>query len=227
MSSTRLPNKVMHLIGKKPLLQWVVERAEEVNYANKVVYVATSNEPSDDPIEAFCKEHEVKCYRGSLTDVRSRFLAIGAQEQADVLVRYTGDNPLTNPKYTDLLIDYLEQSTTVDYCGMNSDLVPLGTSSEVFKFAPFLKTSAEHTTPDDVEHVTPCLRKSGTIHYLQPPQQYKRYRLTIDTPDDLEFYRQLVKKYTRATINLEEIVHFLDQHPELSAINEHVQQNKI
>jgi len=72
MSSTRLPGKVLKEIAGKPMLAWVVERARGAQTVSEVV-VATTVEPSDDPIVNFCAQMGYACTRGSLTDVLDRY----------------------------------------------------------------------------------------------------------------------------------------------------------
>jgi len=72
MSSTRLPGKVLKPILGRPMLAWQIERILRSKTIGRLV-VATSQEPSDDPIESFCVANEVACYRGALHDVLARF----------------------------------------------------------------------------------------------------------------------------------------------------------
>ncbi|MFT4540866.1 MAG: spore coat polysaccharide biosynthesis protein SpsF, partial [Planctomycetota bacterium] len=65
MSSTRLPGKVLMPIVGRPLLWHIVHRLQQCRELDKIV-IATTTEDSDDPIEAFGKEHGVMVVRGSL-----------------------------------------------------------------------------------------------------------------------------------------------------------------
>lgn len=55
MSSTRLPGKVLMTLCNKPVLEHVVDRIDCCNLIEKIV-VATSIDPSDDAIEAWCSK---------------------------------------------------------------------------------------------------------------------------------------------------------------------------
>ncbi|MGH6827760.1 MAG: cytidylyltransferase domain-containing protein, partial [Rhizomicrobium sp.] len=68
MSSSRLPGKVLAPIAGRPLLWHIVHRLRQCHMVSRVV-IATSTNPSDDAIAAFCGEHDLLCIRGSLDNV--------------------------------------------------------------------------------------------------------------------------------------------------------------
>ena len=68
MTSRRLPGKVLAEVHGRPLMQYLLERVERCTELDAVV-VATSTDPSDDPIESFCAERGIDCCRGSLENV--------------------------------------------------------------------------------------------------------------------------------------------------------------
>lgn len=49
MTSTRLPGKVLKEILGQPMLSRQIERLQKASMIDKII-IATSNEPSDDPI---------------------------------------------------------------------------------------------------------------------------------------------------------------------------------
>ena len=60
MSSTRLPDKVLRPILDRPMLGWQIDRIKRSRAIDRLV-VATSEEPSDDAIQAFCDGNGVAC----------------------------------------------------------------------------------------------------------------------------------------------------------------------
>ena len=96
MDSTRLPGKVLADLAGRPVLAWVVDAATAIPGVD-VVVVATSHEPSDDPIAAWCEAYGVGCQRGSKLDVLDRMIKAAEAEGADVIVRLTADCPLLDP----------------------------------------------------------------------------------------------------------------------------------
>ena len=61
--STRLPNKILLPINDKPILYHFIERVRDAQKLDDII-VATSTKKSDDIIEKFCIDNEIKCFRG-------------------------------------------------------------------------------------------------------------------------------------------------------------------
>ena len=96
MSASRLPGKVLMAIGGKPMLEWVVERTRRSELVDQVV-VATTLDPSDDPVFEFCKQQDYRVGRGKVHDVLDRYYQTAKHFQAQVVVRITADCPLIDP----------------------------------------------------------------------------------------------------------------------------------
>ena len=62
---------------------------------------------------------------------------------------------------------------------------------------------------------------------MRRPADASRYRVTLDTAEDLELIRRLIEDHHAADLDAEQIIAVLDAHPELVAINEHVEQKKL
>jgi spore coat polysaccharide biosynthesis protein SpsF len=103
MSSSRLPGKVLLDIAGKPMLARVVERTQQSRSFHRVI-VATTTDPSDDPVEALCLERSYPCYRGSVHDVLDRYYQAALLEPVDVVVRITADCPVIDPQLIDLTV---------------------------------------------------------------------------------------------------------------------------
>jgi spore coat polysaccharide biosynthesis protein SpsF len=68
------------------------------------VVVATTEDPSDEPIVELCAQQGYACFRGSLHDVLDRFYQAARQFEANVIVRITADCPLIDPQVIDLTV---------------------------------------------------------------------------------------------------------------------------
>jgi len=97
MGSTRLPGKVLEDLAGIPVLSWTVRAAAAIPGVD-VAVVATSDQPGDDVLAAWCAEQDIPCHRGSETDVLSRYLKAARAEQADIVIRLTADCPLLDPQ---------------------------------------------------------------------------------------------------------------------------------
>ena len=79
MSSARLPGKVLRELAGQPMLGHVYARLARAKRLSNII-VATSEEPSDEAICAYCNAQAIPHYRGSLNNVAQRFLACARHE---------------------------------------------------------------------------------------------------------------------------------------------------
>src|SRR2546428_2643732 len=109
MSSRRLPGKVLRPLAGRPLLTHLLNRLGRCREASAVV-VATSTDPSDDPVATYCDDFGVRCFRGDLEDTAARLVAAAAWAHFDVLVRVSGDSPLLDPRVVDRAVRIYRRS---------------------------------------------------------------------------------------------------------------------
>ena len=88
----------------RKILKFQIERIKKSKRLSKIV-IATSNKSEDDPVEEFCSEQKLTCYRGSENDVLSRYYESALFSKADTIVRLTGDCPFIDPVLIDEVID--------------------------------------------------------------------------------------------------------------------------
>lgn len=198
-TSSRLPNKALLDIYGKSLLERVIDQAEKIKNTDEV-WVATSTHENDDLIEILCERKGVACHRGSLEDVRGRFYHIAVNQQADIVVRITADNPLTEPEYAEELISFLKKnSKKYDYTRMNKSTVLDGTYSEAFTMKSLEESVERYDDERNREHVTPAIIENMRIHELVSANEdliaKKPYFVGVDTFLDLKRVTLLYKKF--------------------------------
>jgi spore coat polysaccharide biosynthesis protein SpsF len=228
--STRLKEKIFEPICDKPLLGWVIERLRGAKRIDRIVMATTTN-PDDDWVEAFCEELCLDCVRGSVEDVLDRFITVLDKYPAETIVRATGDNPLTDSGLLDLLINEHLQNDA-DYTGLKG-VVPAGLSGEVVSAEALRKAHAESSGAKYREHVTSYIHSQPEkfkIVRIDPPQYLsgRDYRLTVDTDADLLLMRTLCDHLKKAgkEFNAKNAIALLDSDPELLKINNHVEQKQ-
>lgn len=198
-TSSRLPNKVLIDVYGKPLLERVIDQANKIRNTDEV-WVATSTHENDDLIEEMCERKKTPCHRGSLEDVRGRFDYIAKKRKADILVRITADNPLTEPLYAEELIDFLKNNIdNYDYVRMDKTTVLDGTNCEVFTKKSLDESIRLHDDDWNREHVTPAICNTMKISELVSDDQglvaKKPYFVGIDTFLDLKRSVKLFKTF--------------------------------
>jgi len=224
MSSTRLPGKVLKPILGRPMLGWQIERIKRSTTIDRLV-VATSQESSDDAIQAFCGANGVLCHRGALHDVLGRFHgAVEAFGPAEHVVRLTADCPLIDWTIIDAVVT-LQRRGGSDLAGnVIERSFPDGLDVEVASASALDRAHREATDPSQREHVTQYIyrhpEKFRLAHLVQTPD-LAALRWTVDTPADFE----MVEKVFAGLAGLnnqflqQDVLSFLDRHPEIVAIN--------
>lgn len=195
MTSTRLPGKVLAPVLGEPMIGRQLERLARSRRLDRIL-VATSSDPSDDPLAAYCEAAGYPVFRGSLADVLDRYCGAMAQvPQADVIVRLTADCPLADWTVVDAVIDRLHE-TGADYAS-NTPAVrtyPHGLDVEVMRREALERAGREARDPYEREHVTPYIhRRAETfrIASLSRSPSLAHLRWTVDLPEDLAFVRDV------------------------------------
>lgn len=194
VSSTRMPGKVLADLGGLPMIAFMVRRVRRAQRVDAVV-VATSTDPSDDPLAAALARHGIDCFRGSLDDVLDRYYQTARAARADHVVRLTGDCPLIDADLVDEALAELERGNW-DYVGnLDPPTYPDGLSVEAFTMRALEAAWREARLASEREHVTPWLRKPENgmrRENLRAEPDRSALRWTVDYPDDLEHVRELV-----------------------------------
>jgi spore coat polysaccharide biosynthesis protein SpsF len=200
MSSNRFPGKISELLDGKPLLEHVIRQCQAAQSVKEIV-VATSTDQSDDVTETLALGMGVNVARGSLIDVRDRFLRAG--EGYKFIVRVTADNPLTESSFITSVIAKLE-SNTVDYVSVVG--CPVGTGVQGFTYSLLRWLAEVHQDSESKEHVVlePILRNSKKVRYesieVPVPLRGPDVRLTIDTPRDLQDVEKILRGVDRLSL---------------------------
>ncbi|EKD71451.1 MAG: acylneuraminate cytidylyltransferase [uncultured bacterium] len=236
MGSTRLPGKVMMMLGDKSILTHVITRIRNADLIDDIV-IATSTLPQDDVIQKEAKKCNIHCYRGSETDVLTRYYEAAKNHQANVIVRITADCPFLDPfilndmiiKFKQLLkenkpIDYLSNCLTRSY--------PRGLDIEIFTIKTLQQTYHQANQDYQREHVTPYIYQNPhlfSLHNYANQLDLSEHRWTLDTKEDFDFisivYNKLSIKNENFTTN--DIISLLQKEPELKSINIHIKQKEL
>lgn len=229
-TSTRLPAKVLLQAGDNTILGHHISRARQSGYP---LFVATTTNDSDQAIADFCAQNDTACYRGSENHVLSRYYECALLHQLDVIVRVTSDCPLIDGGLiAQGVAQYLALDTPQAY--LSNGIIrtfPRGFDLEVFSFALLSEAYQNATLAPDIEHVTPYIHQNRTgkvvLSHLIQGNDKSQYRITLDTPEDFALLKILIEQYKAHQLDYRQIISLLDQHPELVALNAHIEQKKL
>lgn len=187
LGSTRLPGKVLAPIGTRPMIGHVYARAIRAWLVEQVVL--TTPLADRDAIlgaigPAIWVPHDPP-------DVLAGYARAASAQQADVVVRVTGDCPLLCPDQLDAAVAH-RRSRGLDYY---AQLDPPGCDVEVFTRAALDRAAA--TTPpgsEEREHVGPAIRHACRIDAWDATRGRVPGGtpwLAVDTPEDLDRVRRV------------------------------------
>lgn len=249
MSSSRLPGKILADIAGQPMLQRVFVRTSRSATVTKTIF-ATTTDPSDDPVAEYCDFSGIPFTRGSLFDVLDRYYQAAKGAQVDMVVRITADCPVIDPALIDNVVNTLLDN---EYDFVANRLpppfhrtYPIGLDVEVCTFKVLEKAWKEAREPQHREHAMPYLYEgvalttinrqlqTGTsprgfkIAILQHTTDFGDYRWTVDTPEDLEFMRQIYSRFDgRDDFTWKEVLDLVHNEPDLMKINSGVQHKTL
>jgi spore coat polysaccharide biosynthesis protein SpsF len=153
MSSRRLPGKSMMRLTDRTVLGHVVSRVTRSREADCFL-VATSSDPSDDPIAEWCAQSDVRCFRGSLLNVALRVFQASMEVGARNIVRISADSPFIDPVLIDHAIELFRRNTVNLVTNVSPRAFPVGQSVEVFTVEVLERILFEGLTREQEEHVT-------------------------------------------------------------------------
>lgn len=252
MSSSRLPGKILADIAGQPMLQRVFVRTSRSAIVTETIF-ATTTDSTDDPVAEYCDFSGIPYTRGSQFDVLDRYYQTALQAKADVVVRITADCPVIDPELIDNVV-----KTLLEIGDWRLDFVanrlpppyhrtyPIGLDVETCTFKVLKRAWKEAKEPQHREHVMPCFYegvqlatvnrqlsegvspRGFKIALLNHTTNYGDYRWTVDTPEDLEFMRQVYGHFDgRDDFTWKEVLDLVHNNPELMKINLGVQHKTL
>jgi spore coat polysaccharide biosynthesis protein SpsF len=229
MGSTRLPSKIMLPVKGSPIFQTQINRLRKIEVP---LFIATTVQSADEAVVEFANRNQIPVYRGDEANVLSRYYECAKKFELDLVVRLTSDCPLIDA-------DIIAKSIN-DYCVLGDPKIylsnaiertfPRGFDFEIFSFELLEDAYRNAQEMADKEHVTPYIwkNKSGKVilKHVKRATDESRFRLTLDTREDLTLLQTLIEKHDASVLNGDAIIALMQAHPELARINEHIEQKK-
>jgi spore coat polysaccharide biosynthesis protein SpsF len=246
MAASRLPGKILCDLGGQPMLGRVIERVRRAS-ALDLVLVATTIDPSDNPVEAYCLARNYPVFRGDMFDVLDRFYQAALQSKADVIVRITADCPVIDPAVIVLVIREFRRSGT-DFAANRlpppwKRTFPIGLDVEVCTFAALERAWMEADQKFQREHVMPFLYEGIPVDAFDMTRSslvvsprgfrvmlvnhlpdYGSKRWTVDTAEDLALMQRVYAHFEgRDDFSWQDVLSLFEREPELADINSNIE----
>ena len=211
--STRLPLKVLrNVVDNFSMIDFMIQRLKLAKNIDEI-YLCTSTEAVDDILDDVANRNGINIYRGSADAVIERLISVGELEEADSVIRITGDNVFTSYEYLDEQIS-IHNANALDYTRIVD--VPIGSTAEVMRLSA-VKNCYKKIDPAVSEYL---------LLYMFNPEEYRcgviringmkasaNYTVTVDTPEDLARTKQIFKFNcgNALTIKLQNIIDLIDK----------------
>ena len=248
MSSSRLPGKILADIAGQPMLQRVFTRTSRAATVTETIF-ATTTDASDDPVAEYCEFSGIPFTRGSQFDVLDRYYQTAKDLKADIVVRITADCPVIDPALIgDVVRTVTSGQSSADSVQFDfacnrlpppfQRTYPIGLDVEVCTFVALERAWKEAKEPQHREHTMPYFYEgvklitenrslqTGTsprgfrIALLNHTTDFGDYRWTVDTPEDLEFIRQVYSHFDgRDDFTWKDVLDLVHNEPKLMEIN--------
>jgi spore coat polysaccharide biosynthesis protein SpsF len=233
MRSTRLPGKALLPAAGKSLLEHLIERLRRARHLEEIIIATTVND-ADDRIAQLANDLGVNFFRGSEEDVLGRVLAAARASNVDVIVEIPSDRPLIDPRIVEPCVEGFF-ATGADYVANNLERsYPLGMDTQVFATDTLEEVARQTLDPVDREHVSLYIyshpEKYRLLNVKAPPEHTRPWlRLTVDTEEDYHVVRAIFEGLypLKKDFDLGDILAFLDEHPNIAAINAKVKQKPV
>lgn len=233
MSSTRLPKKVMRLIGGEPMLFRQIERLRDSKRVDQWA-VVTSTDPTDAELVSECTKRGCQVFAGSLEDVLDRYYKAALAIRPSQVVRVTGDCPIIDPEIIDDLIDFHMAGGFEYSSNALEPTFPDGLDCEIINWSVLEQAWKEAKLPSEREHVTPFIYKDFKtapkfkIGSYKSQINYSHFRWTVDEVRDFELITEIFENlYTHnPKFRTGDVLELLKKKPALASLNSSIERNE-
>ncbi len=213
--SSRLYAKPLHYLdikNKITVLDFIISRLKKQKSINEIV-LGISNKTENKIYIDIAKKFKIKYILGDDHNVLSRLIKCGKLSKATDIFRITSESPFT---FLDNLNHTWTSHQKLKYDASFLDDVIDGCGYEIINLKSLIISNKKGSGLDRGELCTRYIRKNKTkfkIKYIKAPKylKSKKYRLTIDYPEDLILCRKVYKLVSLNNINFKKITKFISQ----------------
>jgi spore coat polysaccharide biosynthesis protein SpsF len=212
LGSTRLPSKALLPLPGGCLIQHVMRSLAAVPADVRALLTDAKSLPA---LRPFAEAEGFEICAGPDEDVLARYGAACRAYGTELVIRATGDNPLTSARLArDIIAEHEKAGADLShYLG-----VPWGSGVEAVTAEALFAAESDSTRQDEREHITTFLyRHPERFKILEPPAPpyaaFAEGRVTVDTQADLDEVKRLFRDlYAGLPIEIDEVVAWLKMH---------------
>ena len=194
MKSSRLRHKALIDIEGETCIERCLNNCLKMKKANTVI-LATSSLEEDAVLKNYTLDGKVKFWRGDPEDVIKRYLGACEKNNIHTIIRVTADCPVISEEISEILLEH-HFSNGADYTV--SKECAIGTGCEIYSVVALEEVIIRLGSADYSEYMTWYMKNNRDIFKVEevelPEDLVRKYRLTIDYPEDLLFFKKLFSK---------------------------------
>jgi spore coat polysaccharide biosynthesis protein SpsF len=232
MNSSRLPGKVLYDFGSLTAIDLMVERIEQI-FSKNAIYVATTDNSSDDTFCKYLDRKQIRYFRGSENDVMGRIIEASVFVGRSKIVSLTGDCPLIDFRIIHRMCDVFEKSKPDYLCNFEPPTFPDGMEVQIFSLDSVHRLASLKRTQPEEEHTGLVFRNHSNLFSVMNTkagigEYYPELGLTLDEPQDAELISKIIDHFwPRIDFSCREILDLLRSEPHLISLNRDVERRRI
>ncbi|MFC1869953.1 cytidylyltransferase domain-containing protein [Chloroflexota bacterium] len=225
LKSTRLPKKVILEIDGRPIISHMIDRLKQSKILDRII-LCTSTNPQDKPLVDIAASENIDCFVGSEDDVILRLYEASRKFKLDYALNVTADNPLVSLEFLGEIANKYKE-TNADF--IRCPELPIGLGSYGLKIDAMRKV-CEIKKSQATEVWGRYFTDTGLFNVvdidISPEYIRPDYRLTLDYPEDFEFFQKIFEHFGENTCKAStlDIIKYLDENQKVVEINKHCQE---
>jgi len=225
--STRLPEKSLLKIRGKHTIEYLIEGVKKSKYAD-VIVLCTTKKPGDEILCDIARDNNIEYFQGNEHNKPDRWLGACEAFSVDFFVNADGDDLFFDFGLADLCfkehLKYLDKDVLIDGQGLYNDVYAMNSGA-------ISKIVAGITSDVEPHHLVEYLKNSNEDVLIRKlsnvPAIYLKndIRMTLDYPDDLVFFETVINSFGEKSLNLEDILQFINSNPSVRNINHYLEED--
>jgi spore coat polysaccharide biosynthesis protein SpsF len=221
-NSSRLPNKILLKLSNTTIIVHIIDRIKKSTLIEQII-LATSINHNDKILLDIANDNQVTSFKGNELDVLDRFYNAAKENDANIVIRITGDCPLVDPILIDKMLKFFLENN-FDYVSNTIERTfPDGLDVEIFTFTALEKAFSESTWISEREHVTPYIIKNPKLFKLfsyTNIENLSHLRWCLDEESDYKMLQKIYQEFKSVKFfSTTDVLKLLEKKSEISKIN--------
>lgn len=193
LKSQRLKEKILLPFIENEM---IIDLFKSISRSNKFKSIlATSDLKEDEKLISLFDANKFPSFQGDAVSVIDRLLQLALNEKASAIFRVTGDNPFTDYKLMELMIEQMNEFN-LDYVKVNG--VPFGVGCELISTKYLWKLYLDLKTTEFSEYLTWYILLDETVNIGSIDVKTKTHahlvNLSVDTKEDYDRCQELISR---------------------------------